>query len=1729
MSKQYNVYKNVDYVGCFGDFAYFNPAFRPKKYYQNDFDHKGVSIDISKLLNKINKHNNSTVSVYKKEYTSRLPNIFKKIFHYYGDGPARYIPSIDSVLREEDHPKYLTTKRAISRCYEKALLQGKQYFALQDNGICMATNDSSVVHEKSLPKERCESGIVGDKNGKAHYEKGGYYTNSVFKIKDMSHTYVDDMKEGPKDAFLEYTYKEPVIKNAIQMECVQQQFFPLSASQKFTQMYFTPTNPIKGMLLYKSAGSGKTCEVVNAAGNFMFPPKGDEEQWNIFWVTRKTQKNVPHEALFSDICLEKLRRIIEDDDTYIEKANGDVIAKTRSEKIESIKGGSATTLLKNMFGISLNKTHILSYDDFVDFIWCDRTEELKKLNKDAYTRSKDLGSDDLGYKTLIIVDEAHNLLEGVLPTDERLRLDKKYEGTLPLLISGKQFCDKSDIYGKDIANGSGVMTGRDMISALMNASAEKSNANSAKILLMTATPHNVFEMMNLMIPEHKDKLDTNLSNYYNVETKSLNDEKMLKFANAAYGRLSYLNTTNNPTEFSRKLYAGTIRVNAHPFHLKMIRKAVNKLNGKDDSSIISIYRNMSICAQTRGPFYSPDQLKTYRNSLARIDKYWTEENERKYQTKLYLGEVTEARKVFNLLKTAKDQKIYNKRVSMFEKWEQDRVQYEHKLQEWLEKSRRRGVARKPGKIPSKPVITDELRSVMSENESLKPFELWEPLKSNGRLVITPGKHSQLKEEYTRKSNIYDFIMEHYEGGVSNIPFKFRDIMDSAGDKLTVEHFINKKVGLQPKDQFKYNKISEKYKQYKTDYEHWKNELKNKHKWESTGGGKMGLRPISPIMDKDLSDATDKKGQLLSVEDWYMKVLYKDRRVKNKVKYSDEEKKYLKYLINDPATGQQRLRTLEEFINVKLPVSEFYGEPEDKSVDFMFWKRKFNPSRILSMLPIYAPVLDSLISNIIKVEKKHVDDFKYGTKHLVFTFSVSEKDPSHFRDYGSKTVLSAFAAHPDFEIMVQYEVGEEGGTHRNLVNNNRNGKMGVTTMSSSSINTETYLKNKQKSDIVEPDSYPGVVNYTSFNIQTATKDAFNHKDNIRGDQIKIIVLDGAFMEGVSLYDVGFVHFLSPGQSKSELVQAVGRSSRKCKSTNIPFFKGLGAFTKMYFYELYDNTNSVSMYSEMMSHITDQSKRNNNLTDAFETIASDLSIEHHLLKKMHDFDPVYTGKIKGFDAISSNSYVIEMDVVHVETTPLTVEKKMFRDVEVSMKHEKMKADRKNKQKEDKTKIMNMDIIVYPSYIKGANLEWHVGDSVCNPFNNGKGLPSEGVIRSISLENAKCDVLYMNVLQTESISDLRLTIGSSVEFRIPNGVDTAQRVFDIASYKDFNLDKMTGDFIDDIEVPEAALEVVQVVFNSTPRFMLLGMMGMLNIIKKSGGAGLPIHIVLPHESTYYKAPDLNSFAIKWECSGKQSRKLVYSDKLIEDFLRPTKGISILFLVLSNPSCLGNEDTHYDHVNLLIYSPEWNTIERFDPRGRVFHSFDTIKLDARLTDFFKSKNKHIVYMSTATASPLKGLETIQKLEMKNSKANVEFAKLGSFSVAFALLYLQTRIIYMARKSKSDNPMLFPITFQRGLIISLDKELQGNLTGFIKSYAGQLALSHKSILKSKEWNNELPFWSNIVIQLKSSLKMIAMYRHKMPKVKSSSNNKEEDENTWNKVSKTVDTMVSLFKMFDNK
>ena len=144
-------------------------------------------------------------------------------------------------------------------------------------------------------------------------------------------------------------------------------------TQDFVRNYFSPQAPVKGVLLWHSVGTGKTCSAIAAASkNF------ETQGYTILWVTRTTLKNDIWKNMFSQICNENLRNRI------------DEIPADPKKQMQML---SKAWRIRPM-----------SYKQFSNLV---------SKENDFYKRLvKENGEEDPLRKTLLIIDESHKLYGG---------------------------------------------------------------------------------------------------------------------------------------------------------------------------------------------------------------------------------------------------------------------------------------------------------------------------------------------------------------------------------------------------------------------------------------------------------------------------------------------------------------------------------------------------------------------------------------------------------------------------------------------------------------------------------------------------------------------------------------------------------------------------------------------------------------------------------------------------------------------------------------------------------------------------------------------------------------------------------------------------------------------------------------------------------------------------------------------------------------------------------------------------------------------------------------------------------------------------------------------------------------------------------------------------------------------------------------------------------------------
>ena len=264
----------------------------------------------------------------------------------------------------------------------------------------------------------------------------------------------------------------------------------LNPSQSFIKSFFTTSSPYKGILLWFSVGTGKTCTAIATASATF-----EQDGYTILWVTRNTLKGDVKKNIYDDVCHQVL---------------ADKLARG---VIKSIPEDTAkrNKLLGN------NWIEPISFKTFSNLLSQDKHNEYMEMLK------KRNGTVDILNKTLIIIDEAHKLYGGDLKSSES-----------PNMAVMEKMLQNSYI---------------------------KSGKNSARLILMTATPitsspMELFKLINMCIDNEAELIPTEIdlfkTQFLNKENK-LSREGTKKLADRLTGYISYLNRENDPTQFAQPI------------------------------------------------------------------------------------------------------------------------------------------------------------------------------------------------------------------------------------------------------------------------------------------------------------------------------------------------------------------------------------------------------------------------------------------------------------------------------------------------------------------------------------------------------------------------------------------------------------------------------------------------------------------------------------------------------------------------------------------------------------------------------------------------------------------------------------------------------------------------------------------------------------------------------------------------------------------------------------------------------------------------------------------------------------------------------------------------------------------------------------------------------------------------------------------------------------------------
>lgn len=180
--------------------------------------------------------------------------------------------------------------------------------------------------------------------------------------------------------------------------------------------------------------------------------------------------------------------------------------------------------------------------------------------------------------------------------------------------------------------------------------------------------------------------------------------------------------------------------------------------------------------------------------------------------------------------------------------------------------------------------------------------------------------------------------------------------------------------------------------------------------------------------------------------------------------------------------------------------------------------KFDKKVILSNLYYLSPKMQSLIHKIQELDKKDLQENGTYYKHVIYSDVAGS--------YGAKMVASVLLANDDFNLVFGRNMKFD--TNKKFNNNFSFGLLTTSTV------FQKPMPAKLKKDILN-----------NFN---------QRPENTYGNNMRFIIIDSGFKEGIDLFDVKYMHILEPLTTKAEHTQVLGRCTRYCGQSGLPFEKG-----------------------------------------------------------------------------------------------------------------------------------------------------------------------------------------------------------------------------------------------------------------------------------------------------------------------------------------------------------------------------------------------------------------------------------------------------------------------------------------------------------------------------------------------------------------------------------------------
>jgi hypothetical protein len=299
---------------------------------------------------------------------------------------------------------------------------------------------------------------------------------------------------------------------------------------------------------------------------------------------------------------------------------------------------------------------------------------------------------------------------------------------------------------------------------------------------------------------------------------------------------------------------------------------------------------------------------------------------------------------------------------------------------------------------------------------------------------------------------------------------------------------------------------------------------------------------------------------------------------------------------------------------------------------------FSPKKLLNDAPLRSPKLVSLIAKIRELDKADMKNHGKLFKHFIFSDLKTG-------NVGTKLIASAMIANGynlgysaelkekyryllEKEESIQSDSDSDSGSDSDDESIDQQGGAEIeppkNIYEKIALLSDDQLKNSKNENFYLLCS-SGVYDQS---ITVATKKEilrrFNQRpDNIQGENVRFIVMDSGYKEGIDLFDIKYIHIFEPTPIAADQKQIIGRGTRTCGQKGLEFHPTRGWPLKVFIYDLeipdklkyaFDGSQSgLELYLKAMNIDV----RLLNFTHEVEKLSVFGSVDHELNRNVHLF--------------------------------------------------------------------------------------------------------------------------------------------------------------------------------------------------------------------------------------------------------------------------------------------------------------------------------------------------------------------------------------------------------------------------------------------------------------------------------------------------------------------------------